>query len=141
VNRVEAEQRLSRARVARLATVGEDGRPHLVPCTFAMVDGRIVSAVDQKPKRTTALRRLANIRADARVSLLVDRYDEDWTGLWWVRADGEAVVVEDGPERDAAVGALTQKYPQYLEQPPDGPAIVVEVASWRWWAAVPGTEG
>src|SRR3954453_6020455 len=115
MNRFEAEQRFSRGRVARLATVGADGRPHLVPCTFALVDGRIVSVVDQKPKRTTALRRLANIRADARVSLLVDRYDEDWTRLWWVRADGDGVVVEDGRERDAALVALALKYPQYVE--------------------------
>lgn len=137
MNRLEAEQRFGEARVARLATIGPRG-PHLVPCTFALVGGRIVSVVDEKPKRTMALQRLANIRADQRVSVLVDRYDEDWIRLWWVRADGRAVVEAEGPERDGAVAALTAKYPQYVRQPPRGPAIVVTVDRWRWWSAHPG---
>src|SRR6185295_2161566 len=87
MNQVEAGERFALARVAHLATVGPGGRPHLVPCTFALVDDHIVSVVDEKPKSTKALRRLSNIRNDPRVSMLVDRYDEDWRRLWWVRAD------------------------------------------------------
>jgi PPOX class probable F420-dependent enzyme len=139
VNRFEAEQRFARARVAHLATIGPDG-PHLVPCTFAVEDGRIVSVVDRKPKRTTALQRLANIRADPRVSLLVDRYDEDWQRLWWVRADGRAAVVDEGPDRDAAVTALVAKYPQYVRDTPRGPAVIVEVDRWRSWTAGPAAD-
>jgi PPOX class probable F420-dependent enzyme len=139
VNRFEAERWFAQARVAHLATLGPGG-PHLVPCTFAVADGRIVSAVDRKPKRTTALQRLANIRADPRVSMLVDRYDEDWRRLWWVRADGRATVHDGGPERDAAIAALTAKYPQYVHQPPHGPAIVVAVERWSSWSAVPNAE-
>ena len=137
MNRPEAIQRFGEARVARLATIGPRG-PHLVPCTFTVDGDRIVSVVDQKPKRTTALQRLANIRSDPRVSLLVDRYDEDWTALWWVRADGRAVVEPAGSDRDAAVAALAAKYPQYVRRPPPGPAVIVTVERWTWWSALPG---
>jgi len=88
------------ASVARLATVRPDGRPHLVPIVFAVAGDVIVTAVDEvKPKRTRALARLANIAAEPRVSVLADHYDEDWTRLWWVRADGTATVV--GSDADA----------------------------------------
>ncbi|HEV7536536.1 MAG TPA: TIGR03668 family PPOX class F420-dependent oxidoreductase, partial [Acidimicrobiia bacterium] len=101
------------APVARLATVGPDGRPHLVPCCFA-VDGDVAySIVDHKPKRSAALRRLDNIAANPAVCLLVDHYEDDWTALWWVRFDGHARVVVDGPEHAAAVAVLCAKYPQY----------------------------
>ena len=136
MNGIEAEERFGRARVAHLATLRPDGAPHLGPCTFAMLDdGRIASVVDEKPKRTKALQRLANIRADSRVSVLVDRYDEDWRSLWWVRADGNATVMDDGPDRDAAVEALTAKYAQYVREPPTGPAVIVSVERWRFWQA------
>lgn len=137
MKQAEAEQRFAQARVAHLATVHPTGRPHVVPCTFALVDGRIVSVVDGKPKRTTALQRLENIRAEPRVSVLVDRYDEDWLRLWWVRADGAARVVDEGPERDAAVEALTAKYPQYRVLRPPGPAVIVDVDLWTMWEAAP----
>ncbi|MEU6996707.1 TIGR03668 family PPOX class F420-dependent oxidoreductase [Nonomuraea sp. NPDC046570] len=121
-------------RVARLATVGGDGVPHLVPVTFAVRGGQVVMAVDHKPKTTHNLRRLRNIRENPRVALLADRYDEDWTRLWWVRADGTAVVYEGGPERDASVQVLCEKYAQYRGRTPEGPVIVVEVARWSGWA-------
>jgi PPOX class probable F420-dependent enzyme len=140
MNQLEAERRFAEARVARLATVGPQGRPHLVPCTFALLDGRIVSVVDEKAKRTRALQRLANIRADPRVSLLVDRYDDDWTRLWWIRADGRAVVEGEGAERDAAVSALAAKYPQYVRERPGGPAVIVTVERWSSWSAGPLAE-
>jgi PPOX class probable F420-dependent enzyme len=128
-------KRFGSARVARLATVDADGRPHLVPLCFALVGDRIVSVVDAKPKRTPELRRLANIRAQPRVSVLVDEYDEDWTTLWWVRADGVARIVGKGAERDDTVAALTGKYPQYEKQPPAGPVVAITVERWRGWTA------
>ena len=127
-------EKFQRARVARLATVDENAQPHLVPVCFELVEDRIVSVVDAKPKSTPELRRLANIRAPPRVSLLVDEYDDDWTRLWWVRADGAARVVESGADRDDAVAALTAKYPQYEEQPPGGPVVEVTVDRWVGWA-------
>ena len=83
----EARRRFAGARVARLATISADGAPHLVPFVFAVAGDTVYSAVDAKPKRTTALKRLANIDRDPRVTLLADHYDDDWTALWWVRAD------------------------------------------------------
>lgn len=131
----EMRKRFGEARVARLATADAGGRPHLVPLCFALAGDRIVSVVDAKPKRTLELQRLANIRAQPRVSLLVDHYDDDWTRLWWVRADGTARVVGRGAEREDAVALLTAKYPQYEEKPPAGPVLEVTVDRWRGWSA------
>jgi len=125
--------RFARARVARLATTGADGRPHLVPATFAVHGEVVVIAVDHKPKTTTNLRRLRNIRENDQVSLLVDHYDEDWRRLWWVRVDGTARVLTDEAERAEPVAWLCAKYEQYRERPPTGPVIridVVKVVSW-----------
>jgi PPOX class probable F420-dependent enzyme len=129
-----AEQRLAAARVGRLATVTADGRPHVVPVCFALAGGRIYTAVDAKPKSSRALKRLDNVRATGRASLLVDHYEEDWSRLWWVRVDGPAEVVDAG----AALGALTAKYPQYGEAPPDGPAGAIAPERWRSW--IPSAE-
>src|ERR1700741_54742 len=97
------EDRRARPGVGRLATVSSQGRPHVVPVCFALHDGRILNAVDAKPKRTRHLKRLDNIRATGRASLLVDHYEEDWTQLWWIRVDGTATVTEDD---DDAIDAL-----------------------------------
>jgi PPOX class probable F420-dependent enzyme len=133
----EARRRFLAARVARLATADADGVPHLVPIVFAAEGDTVFTAVDRKPKRTTALKRLANVRANPRVALLVDEYDdEDWDALWWVRADGTGRVLE--PE-DAvarrAVELLRERYPQHREAPPEGPVLAVDVLRWSGWAA------
>lgn len=138
-----ARDRFAAARVARLATVSEDGRPHLVPVVFAVDAGEVLwTAVDGKPKTTPALRRLRNITANPRVSLLVDSYAEDWSTLWWVRADGLATIAPvAGEEGAAAVAVLARKYPQYLTDPPPGPLIRVEIDRWvSWSAATPHTD-
>ncbi len=129
----EARERFAAARVARLATAGPDCRPHIVPIVFAVDGERIYSAVDQKPKRTTALRRLANIAANPNVSLLADHYEDDWEKLWWVRADGLARIVEPGHEEARrAVELLRQRYPQ---QRATGPVLAVGVKRWSGWSA------
>lgn len=121
--------------MARLATVTPGGAPHLVPVTFALDDEDVVWwAVDAKPKRHRALRRLENIAAEPRVSLLVDHYDDDWDQLWWVRADGLAGVAE-GPAAGPGLAALAARYPAYRASAPEGPVVRVEVRRWRWWAA------
>jgi PPOX class probable F420-dependent enzyme len=135
VDRAEAERRVAAAPVGRLGTIGPEGRVDLVPCTFALVGDRLVTAVDHKPKSTRRLRRLANVVADPRITLLVDHYDDDWDQLWWVRLRGRAAVVEAEPERSTAVGPLVAKYPQYADRAPDGPAIVATVTDWSWWSA------
>lgn len=131
----EARSRFGLARVARLATVGDDGAPHVVPVTFAIDGDRIVTAVDAKPKRGALLRRLANIRANPRVSLLVDEYDDDWGKLWWVRADGEARIVEEDPGLGRALALLRARYAQYATVGLIGPAVVIEVGGWVGWSA------
>jgi PPOX class probable F420-dependent enzyme len=123
------------ARVGRLATVDPDGRPNPVPFVFAVEDDLLVSAVDRKPKRSRDLRRLANIRERPDVAVLIDHYDEDWERIWWVRLRGRGRVVEEGPERDRALAMLAAKYPQYVEDPPDGPAILIAVDDWKGWSA------
>jgi PPOX class probable F420-dependent enzyme len=125
------------ARVARLATVDGTGRPHLVPIVFAVRGETIYSAVDAKPKRTTALRRLANVSAHPDVTLLVDHYDdEDWEKLWWARADGVGRVLDPGDSQaQEAVAVLTAKYRQHHEQPPTGPVLAVRVERWSGWSS------
>jgi PPOX class probable F420-dependent enzyme len=135
-----ARERFASARVARLATVEGDGRPHLVPITFALLARRqIVTAVDHKPKRTAALQRLANIAANPDVCVLVDHYEDDWGRLWWVRADGRARVLgtaDDEPEvRERALAALASKYREYRERAPAGALIVVDVTRFSGWTA------
>jgi PPOX class probable F420-dependent enzyme len=134
----EARSRFANGRVARLATVGAGGGPHVVPVTFAIDDDRIVTAVDAKPKRGSPLRRLANIAANRRVSLLVDEYDEDWDRLWWARADGVARVVDEGPDLARALALLHERYPQYATVELIGPAVVVDVERWVGWSAAEG---
>jgi PPOX class probable F420-dependent enzyme len=123
--------------VARLATVDAEGRPHLVPCCFALEGDVAYSVVDHKPKRSTALRRLDNIRANPSVCLLVDHYEDDWSALWWVRLDGRARVVTEGPEHEQAIALLCAKYPEYRATPPSGTVVAIDVRSCLTWAARP----
>jgi PPOX class probable F420-dependent enzyme len=134
VDDVILRQRVDAARVGHLATTRPDGRPHVVPCCFVLVGNTVYSAVDAKPKSTLALQRLRNLAAHPAASLVVDHYDDDdWTQLWWVRLDGAARVLEKGAERDEALAALAAKYPQYVDAPPPGAVVAVDVAEWRAW--------
>ncbi len=118
--------------VARLATIRPDGSPRLVPICFALEGDRLYSAVDEKPKRSRRLARLADIERDPRVEVLIDYYDEDWSRLWWVRLRGRARVVD---RHERALELLAAKYPQYGERPPAGPFLVVEVEERVGWRA------
>ncbi|MCA9823064.1 MAG: TIGR03668 family PPOX class F420-dependent oxidoreductase [Dehalococcoidia bacterium] len=123
-------------RVAHLGTIAADGRAHIVPVCFAPVATEFVIAIDGKPKRVGKLARIANIERDPRCSLLWDRYDDDWTQLAWVRADGGAHVVQRGAEMPEALAALRSRYEQYEEmQLEEMPLIVFRASrtvSWRW---------
>jgi PPOX class probable F420-dependent enzyme len=135
LDRAEARERFATARVARMATVATGSRPHVVPVCFAL-DGEVIhSAVDAKPKRSRDLRRLRNIEANPQVALLADHYEEDWTRLWWARADGVARLYERGePEHTRAVELLAARYDQYGDSLPEGTAIVIEVERWSGWS-------
>jgi PPOX class probable F420-dependent enzyme len=125
-----------------LATAGADGAPHVVPIAFAVAraDGcdLIYSVVDAKPKRTTALRRLSNVAANPAVSVLVDHYEEDWSALWWARADGIGRVLDerhagaDAEESERAIALLARRYPQ---QQAVGAVLAIEVRRWSGWSA------
>lgn len=118
---------------AVLGTVDSDHGSHLVPVVFTPVSpDRIVISVDEKPKRTRRLRRLANIESDPRVSLLVDHYEDDWSRLWWVRVDGHAAV---HASVEPSVGvAHRRRHPQTADQEL-GPWIDIAVERLTGWSA------
>jgi PPOX class probable F420-dependent enzyme len=131
----EARRRFAEGRVARMATVTPEGAPHLVPIVFAVDGDAILSAVDAKPKRSPELRRLENVAANPRVTLLVDHYEDDWDAIWWARADGAATVHESGPVRDRGVEILARRYEQYSAIPESlGRVVRIEVDRWSGWS-------
>lgn len=127
---MDAWTKLDNARVATLATVNPNGSPHLVPVVFAVLENRIATAIDAKPKSSARLRRLTNIEANPNVSLLAHHYEEDWSRLWWVRVDGQAEVRADD---EAALAALRDRYPQYGAVELTGPVISIRVTGIRSW--------
>jgi PPOX class probable F420-dependent enzyme len=134
-DQTDLPRRFAAAPVAVLTTVRPDGAPHAVPVVFAVHDDVVFTAVDAKRKSTQRLQRLANIVAEPRVSLLVDHYDEDWSRLWWVRADGAARVHEAGEAMAQGYGLLRAKYSQYDRIALDGPVVSVSVHRWSGWHA------
>lgn len=129
--RAVAIQRFTVARVAVLTVGGGDVPPLLVPVTFATDGDRIWTAVDDKPKTTRLLRRLTEVERTGQAAMLVHQWnDRDWSRLWWVRADGPALVIEGPPP-----AALAEKYPQYRDRAPDGPTIEIGPVRWAWWSA------
>lgn len=129
----EALDRLASAPVGRFASITPDGRPHLVAVTFAVSDDVLVHMIDNKPKMTRRLQRLKNVEMTPQASLLIDNYDDDWSALWWVRVDGAASVVAEGMQWEKARAALVEKYPQYRESPPVGPAIFLSIDRVTHW--------
>lgn len=128
----ELRDRFIHAPVLHLGTADRAGKPHLVPATFAVVDDVVVIAVDHKPKRHTNLKRLQNIAENPAVSLLVDHFEADWERLWWVRADGQASVIQNELAHPL-VDALVDKYEQYKHHRPAGPVIRIQVTRWSGW--------
>jgi PPOX class probable F420-dependent enzyme len=136
MNHDSAYELFASARVARLATIRPEGSPHLVPICFALEGDALYTAVDHKPKRSRALQRIANIAANPAVSLLADHYAEDWSQLWWVRADGLARIAEPGSDDHARASELLRgRYRQYRDAPELGRAIVVDVGRFSGWRA------
>ena len=137
----EARERFGDAEVGRLATVTPDGRPHVVPVVFAVDGDAVFVAVDDKPKTTREVARLRNVEANPAVSILVDHYADDWSRLWWVRADGEATILRDEAEMERPIALLSAKYHQYRDHPPPGPVIAISVRRWVGWTGGSGLLG
>jgi PPOX class probable F420-dependent enzyme len=125
---------LDEARVARLGYLDADDRPRVLPVTFAVADGAVWSAIDEKPKRRPEPARVGYLRRRPEASLLVDRYDDDWTRLGWVQLLGrvEVVAADSAP---GAMDALAAKYPQYAERTPPGPLLRLAVERALHWRA------
>lgn len=138
MDRQTALERVRSARVARLATLAPDGRPHLVPIVFVIHGETLYSAVDAKPKRSRRLRRIENARDRPDVTVLIDHYEDDWSRLWWVRLDGRARVLDAGEEVELALRLLTEKYEQYRREGPGPPVLAVDLRDWRGWEAAAG---
>ena len=133
MNAATMRQRVDAARVGRLATTTADGRPHVVPCCFALSGDTLYTAVDAKPKTTTRLQRIRNLEADPAAALVVDHYADDWTELWWVRVDADGRVVTGGPEFTTALDLLAAKYAQYRRARPPGPVLALDIRRWTAW--------
>ncbi len=119
-----------------LGTIARSGLPQLVPVCFALVEGDIAIAIDEKPKRGGTLARVRNIERDARATLLVDHYEERWERLAWLRLEGDAAVFERGGEWREALDALWRRYPRYRAMALEGLPLIrlrpTRVVGWRW---------
>jgi coenzyme F420-0:L-glutamate ligase/coenzyme F420-1:gamma-L-glutamate ligase len=127
------------ARVARLATADDKGRPHVIPICFALDGKELYSPIDEKPKKAAPLRlkRIRNIRANPRVAVVIDRYDENWQRLAYVLIRGRAKILLKGPKHKKAIQLLRKKYPQYRKMRlEDRPLIQIAISRWRSWGAV-----
>jgi len=126
---------LAGQRVARLATADAAGRPHVVPICYALIRDEVYFTIDEKPKKKpTALKRLANLRANPFAALVVDRWDEDWSQLGWVMVRGPAKILASGAEHDQAQAALRARYPQLaamrIERLPVVAVRIEQASSW-----------
>ena len=126
-----ARDLLAQARVARLALLDEEDLPRVLPVTFALFEGAVWSAIDQKPKRTAEPARVRRLRRRPEAALLVDRYDDDWSRLAWVELRGPVSVEPLGP----ALDALVEKYPQYASERPPGPLLRLAPRRCAYWKA------
>ena len=122
------------ARVAHLATADALGQPLVIPICFAFDGKEFFSPIDEKPKRTTRLQRLRNIAENPKVSLIIDRYTEDWRRLAYLLIRGSAKILLRGARHRRGVYLLRRKYPQYRSMAiNDRPMIVIipkQLTSW-----------
>ena len=114
VNQIEI---LEAARIGRMATVDNNGMPHIVPICFVYISGLIYTPIDKKPKTTSvnSLKRIQNISSNPNVSFLIDKYYEDWDRLYYLKISATSVLIDSGDEYENALMSLCEKYPQYQD--------------------------
>lgn len=113
---------LENARVGHLGLLDDEGRPRVLPVTFALAEGALWSAVDWKRKSAAEPARVRFLRRRPEAALTVDFYADDWSRLAWVQVLGTVAVLDVG-EAAAGLEALSAKYPQYAERAPAGPVL------------------
>jgi PPOX class probable F420-dependent enzyme len=127
------------ARIAHLATTDAMGQPHVVPICFVVYGKEFYSPIDEKPKQVAPqrLKRLRNVAENPLVSLVIDRYDENWQRLAYVLITGTAKVITQGPRYRNAVHLLRLKYRQYRSMAIDErPMIVIRPRRVICWGAL-----
>ena len=129
-----ARSLLDSARVAHLGLLDEEDLPRVLAVTFVVWEGALWSAIDRKPKRTPEPARVRRLRRRPDAALLVDRYDDDWTRLAWVELRGPVSIEPLGP----ALEALAAKYPQYVDERPQGPLLRLVPRRFTTWRADEG---
>ena len=131
-----ARELLTSARVARLGLLDDHDHPRVLPVTLAIAEGRIWSAVDDKPKRTTGkeLARIRYLRRNPRAALTADRYFDDWTKLAWVQVLGNVQIVP-AADAPAVLASLIAKYDTYRDSPPRGPLLALHAERYLFWRA------
>ena len=129
---------LRSAPVAHLGILDDEDRPRVLPVTFALTEGRLYSAVDDKPKRVPGRRlaRVRHLRRRPEAALTVDRYDDDWSKLAWVQVLGAVRIIDDPSEGPGAIAALRAKYEAYGHRSPDGPLLELTPTRALHWRAV-----
>ena len=133
------EEFIERARVARLATIDSEFKPHLVPVVFVFNGNHFFIPVDEKRKtaKPEKLKRIRNIEDNPNVTLLIDEYSEDWTKLAFVMIQGKASIAtkeEGNIQVRQAYKKLMIKYLQYQKVGLGERCIIItpkKVASWR----------
>ncbi len=125
---------LAQERVGRLGLLDLEGAPRVLPVTFAVAEGRIWSAIDQKPKTAEEPARLRFLRRDPRAALTVDRYSDDWDELAWVQVLGRVEILHL-PDGRVGLEALRGKYEPYREEAPPGPLLALKPERYLWWRA------
>lgn len=134
-----ASRLIRSARVAHLASADRKRQPHVIPICFVYDGKNFYSPIDEKPKRTapSKLKRLLNIRENPQVSLVIDRYDENWRKLSYLLVTGQARVLLRGVKHRKAVALLRRKYPQYRAMAIDErPLIVIRPKRTTSWRAI-----
>ncbi|MFN2616815.1 MAG: pyridoxamine 5'-phosphate oxidase family protein [Thermoleophilaceae bacterium] len=129
-----ARDLLDDSRVARLAFLDDGGLPRVLPVTYALAEGAVWSAIDQKPKRSSEPARLRYLRRMPKAALCVDRYEDDWEQLAWVQLLGRVDLFEPAAAT-AGLEALVAKYAPYRESRPGGPLLRLGVQRALHWRA------
>jgi hypothetical protein len=120
-----------------LCTLHPERGPDPQPVVYAVSDdGHVGVPIDKvKPKARSRLQREDNLDADPRGSLLVDFWDaEDWSRLWWVRAQLEHVADPPSALTDELGDKLARTVPQYADKPFHR-VLVCRIVKLTGWAA------